>query len=127
HWSRRQRRAHEGNHDARVSAFGPVPLRFLQVSAAARSGRQSESFRFNFNKQAADRSEAPVEVRILHLLQIDEKASDPWGKMVLEELLLCVQRRIQASAGQTSHDFAKDGGMIFRLSLIFSEGDAKHT
>ena len=46
--------------------------------------------------------------------------------MFLEEALLRIWRGRKASTSQTSHDFAKDGGVVFRFALLFSPHDSEH-
>ena len=98
---------------------------FLQVSAAARSGEQSERFRFDVDEQTSNCCYALVKFRLFKPLEISKKATDPRGKVFLKEPFLRVGCRGKASAGHTSHYFAKDGGVIFRFVLLFGPDDSE--
>src|ERR1700722_13821233 len=82
------------------------------------SAGQRKSVCFDINEGPAENPDRSVETRAFCPFEIDEKASDPRRKMLLEEDSVSAVRRKNVPADQSCHYLTEKAGMVFRLDSL---------
>jgi hypothetical protein len=87
----------------------------LPISIAPGFCRKGEGLGFDVDKNAPEQAYASIKCRRYDVLEIDEKAPDPWREVPRKELPVGANGRRDFGADQTGHDLAQDCDMVFGL------------